>query len=114
MANAVSCAATLALAQVFMVSSLFVYERKMHRRESSDGSSSSSISATVAGANRLVSGLSKFLQSLFFHHNIVLAIVAVALAVVAEFCWITREVGHRLEFSRVAGEGARNKKSGVR
>lgn len=87
-----------AVAQVFMVSSLFVYERKMQMGAS--GSGGPPLSSTAKG---LVASLSNFLQSLFFHHNIVLAIVAVLLALVAEWCWLTRDVGLHLEFSRVAG-----------
>jgi hypothetical protein len=85
-----------------MVTSLFVYERQKSKGGATPGRGES----TFAKARRSVMGLVEHwvYRDIFFTHNMALGVVAVALAVVAEYCWIDKSLPRRQDVARGAGE----------
>ena len=88
-----------------MVTSLFVFERQKHWGAGpASNRAPTPMAATFERAKSIVGLLEGLYREIFFHHNIVLAAVAVALAVLAEYCWFTKDLARHEDLARGAGE----------
>jgi len=100
-----------------MVSSLFVFQRPGRDKGTSSTTTTTTTTTTatprrrrtrssvaVEAAVSFMSQIEDTLRGLFFHHNILLAVAAVSLALVAEYCWYWHEVAYSRDFARGAGE----------